>query len=68
MDEDELNMSIRKFLKKVGITSQREIEQAVRSGLDTGALSDLDKVKVSVTLHIDPPGSDLVIDGEIKLQ
>jgi len=48
VDEDELNMSIRKFLKKVGITSQREIEQAVRSG--------------------DPPGSDLVIDGEIKLQ
>ena len=68
MDEDELNMSIRKFLKKVGITSQREIEKAVRSGLDSGALSDSDTVNVSVTLRIDIQDTDLVIDGEIKLQ
>ena len=68
MDEDELNLSIRKFLKNVGITSQREIEKAVRSGIDSGALSDQDTVKVSVTLHIDPPDTDLVIDGEINLQ
>ena len=68
MDEDELNLSIRKFLKKVGITSQREIEKAVRSGLDSGAISDQDSVKVSVTLHIDQQEPDLVIDGEIKLQ
>lgn len=68
MDEDELNLSIRKFLKKVGITSQREIEKAVRSGLDSGAISDQDSVKVSVTLHIDQQKPDLVIDGEIKLQ
>ena len=68
MDEDELNLSIRKFLKKVGITSQREIEKAVRSGFDSGAISDQDSVKVSVTLHIDQQEPDLVIDGEIKLQ
>ncbi len=68
MDEDELNLSIRKFLKKVGITSQREIEKAVRTGLDSGAISDQDTVKVSVTLHIDQQDPDLVIDGEIKLQ
>ena len=68
MDEDELNLSIRRFLKKVGITSQREIEKAVRSGLDSGAISDQDSVKVSVTLHIDQQTPDLVIDGEIKLQ
>lgn len=68
MDEDELNMSIRKFLKKVGITSQREIEIAVRSGLDSGALSEGDTVSVSVTLHISNKDTDLVIDGEIKLQ
>jgi len=67
MDEDELNLSIRKFLKKVGITSQREIEKAVRSGLDSGAISDQDNIKVSVTLHIDQ-NPDLVIDGDIKLQ
>lgn len=68
MDEDELNLSIRQFLKKVGITSQREIEKAVRSGLDSGAISDQDGVKVSMTLHIDQQDPDLVIDGEIKLQ
>ncbi len=68
MDEDVLNMSIRKFLKRVGITSQREIENAVRSGLESGAISDHDTLKVSVTLRIDSRNSDLVIDGEIKLQ
>ena len=68
MDEDELNLSIRKFLKKVGITSQREIEKAVRSGVDSGAISGQDSVKVSVTLHIGRQDTDLVIDGEIKLQ
>ena len=68
MDEDELNMSIRRFLKKVGINSQREIENAVRSGLASGALSDSTTLKVSVTLRIDSQNSDLVVDGEIKLQ
>jgi len=68
MDEDELNLSIRKFLKKVGITSQREIEKAIRSSLDSGTISDQDKVKVSVTLHIEQQDPDLVIDGEISLQ
>ena len=67
MDEDELNMSIRKFLKRVGISSQREIENAVRSGLASGALSDNTTLKVSVTLRIDSQNSDLVVDGEIKL-
>ncbi len=67
MDEDELNMSIRKFLKKVGISSQREIENAVRSGLASGAISDNTTLKVSVTLRIDSQNSDLVVDGEIKL-
>lgn len=68
MDEDEFNMSIRKFLKKVGITSQREIEKTIRSALDKGALSADDTVNLSVTLRIDHQDSDLVIDGEIKLQ
>jgi hypothetical protein len=68
MDEDELNMSIRRFLKKVGINSQREIENAVRSGLDSGALSNRDKLNVSVTLQIESQDTDLVVDGEIKLQ
>ena len=39
MNEDTFNIQIRKFLKKVGITSQREIERAVRDAVDSGKLS-----------------------------
>ena len=41
MDEDKFNMEIRKFLKKVGVTSQREIEKAVQHALDTKMLSGM---------------------------
>ncbi len=68
MDEDEFNMSIRKVLQKVGIASQREIERAIRSGLDCGVISEQDSLIVFVILHIDQQDPDLVIDGEIKLQ
>jgi len=40
MNEDVLNVSVRKFLKKVGITSQREIEQAVRQAVSAGRGSE----------------------------
>ena len=52
MDEEVFNMSLRKFLKKVGVTSQREIEQAVRGGLESGAISDGDTLKAKVVLTI----------------
>jgi len=62
MDNDAFNMSLRKFLKKVGVTSQREIEQAVQaSGRNSGSLA------AKVTLEVD--GIDLVheITGTIEL-
>jgi adenylate kinase family enzyme len=68
MDEDTLNQSIRQFLKKVGITSQREIEKSVRAAVDQGKLNDDDLVNVSVTLRIDHADTDVVIDGQLKLQ
>ena len=68
MDEDALNLSIRQFLKKVGITSQREIEKIVRAAVDEGKLNPSDLVNVSVTLRIDHQDTDLVIDGQVKLQ
>ena len=68
MDEDELNLSIRKFLKKVGITSQREIEKTIRAALDEGQLNDESLVNVSVTLSVDHQDNDVVVDGQIKLQ
>lgn len=68
MDEDEFNLSIRKFLKKVGITSQREIEKSIRSALSEGRLSDDSLVNVSVKLSIEHLVEDIVIDGQINLQ
>ncbi len=68
MNEDEFNLSIRKFLKKVGITSQREIEKSVRSALSDGRLSSDSTVKVSVRLSIECEADDIVVEDRIKLQ
>ncbi len=67
MDEDAFNMSIRKFLKKVGVTSQREIEQAVRDAVESGALAGSETLKAKVALTIDGVDLDVVIDGDIEL-
>ena len=48
MNDDVLNMSLRKFLKKVGVTSQREIEAAVKQALDYGRLTGTEKLAASV--------------------
>jgi hypothetical protein len=62
MNEDAFNMSIRKFLKQVGVTSQREIEALARSGKVAGKV-----LKVSVVLTA--AGTDLnhAVSGEIEL-
>jgi hypothetical protein len=67
MDDDVLNMSVRKFLKKVGVTSQREIEQAVRDAVAQGKLKTGQKlaVRAEVTLHA--VGLNVQIDGELEL-
>ena len=51
MNEDRFNMDIRKFLKTVGVTSQREIEQAVRAALATGKLTDASVLKPRIVAH-----------------
>ena len=65
MDEEALNMSIRKFLKKVGITSQREIEKALGQASDAGQL-DGNPVTVRMTLECDLLDAPLSIDGNIE--
>ncbi len=67
MDEDVFNMELRKFLKKVGITSQREIEQAVREGLEAGDLTDESTVKARMVLTLEGMDGEHVIEGEIAL-
>jgi hypothetical protein len=65
IDEDRLNVSIRKFLKAVGITSQREIEKAVRDAAESGSLPDSQKLKAKMTLSVPALGLEHVIDHEI---
>jgi hypothetical protein len=68
MNEDVFNMSVRKFLKKVGITSQREIESAIREAISNGSLTGTAKLPAKVTLTLGQTNLNLVIDGEIELQ
>ena len=65
MDEEALNMSIRKFLKKVGITSQREIERALAQASADGRL-DGNPVRVRMTLDCDLLDDPLSIEDEIN--
>jgi hypothetical protein len=50
MDEDNLNIEIRKFLKKVGITSQREIEKFIRKSVSNGSLKEGQSIEISMKL------------------
>jgi hypothetical protein len=67
MDEDVFNIQLRKFLKKVGIQSQREIEQAVRDGVAQGALKGSEVLKASVQLKLSGTTVDVTIEDDIKL-
>jgi hypothetical protein len=67
VDDDVLNMSLRKFLKKVGVTSQREIENAIKAALEDGRLKGNERLPASVRLQVPGAGLDVVIDGELEL-
>jgi hypothetical protein len=67
LDDDVLNMSLRKFLKKVGVTSQREIENAVKAALESGKLKGDERMRAQVRLTLPEAGLDTVIDGDIEL-
>ena len=67
MDEEIFNMQLRKFLKNVGVTSQREIESAVRTAIEDGTLKGDETVKAKVTLSIESLGLSTEIDGDIDL-
>ena len=67
MDDEQLNMNIRKYLKKVGVNSQREIENAVRNALANGHINGDEVLAVSVTLSVKQIDLSVDIDGEINL-
>ncbi len=67
MNEDVFNMDIRKFLKAVGVTSQREIETAVRDAVKAGRLKGHETLKAKVVLTLEGANLSKTIEGEIKL-
>jgi len=68
MDEEAFNISIRKFLKMVGIGSQREIERAVAKAIETRAITDKDgPFPVTMTLRCDALGIAETFEGDVKL-
>lgn len=67
MNEEAFNISLRKFLKVVGVTSQREIEQAVRAAIESGKLQGNEKLQAKVVLTIDAVGLTHEVEEEIKL-
>ncbi len=68
MNEDVLNVSLRKFLKKVGITSQREIEQALRAAVASGRLKGNEALPAKAVLTVDGVGLAVEIEGAIELE
>jgi len=68
MNEEALNLSIRKFLKMVGVTSQRDIEQAVAKALADGAIGGTEAFAARMTLDIPGLKLNAQFDGEVRLQ
>jgi hypothetical protein len=67
MDEDAFNMSVRKYLKKLGVTSQREIEAGVREQLAAGALQGGETLPVRAIVTVDGLPEPIVVEGTIAL-
>jgi uncharacterized protein DUF6494 len=67
VDEEALNMSVRKFLKQVGVKSQREIEAAVREQVASGALSGDEVLEVEARVTVRGLPQDTVVNGRISL-
>jgi hypothetical protein len=68
MNEDTLNMEIRKYLKNVGVTSQREIEHAVLKAVESGALKGNEVIAVKMTLEVSAIGLKHCIEGTVELE
>ena len=67
MNEDQFNTSLRKFLKQVGVTSQREIEKAVRDAIAAGRIKGHEKLKAKMMLTVDGVGLVHEVDDVIEL-
>ena len=67
MDEETFNMSVRKFLKKLGVTAQREIDLAVREQVKAGELRGDETLEATATITVRGLSEDVVVTGTIAL-
>jgi Family of unknown function (DUF6494) len=67
VDEEVFNMSVRRFLKKLGVTAQREIELAVRERLEDGDLQGDETLEATATVTIAGVARNVVVTGQISL-
>ncbi|MDO8978578.1 MAG: DUF6494 family protein [Afipia sp.] len=68
MNEDVFNTSVRKFLKQVGVTSQREIEKAVRDAVASGRLKGSEKLPAKMVLTVGGVDLTFTVDGDLELE
>jgi hypothetical protein len=68
MNEDAFNLSVRKFLKKVGVTAQRDIEQAVRTAVSGGRLKGNETLPAKATLIVEGISLSVEIEGAVELE
>jgi hypothetical protein len=68
MNEETFNLELRQFLKKFGITAQREIEKHVRGAIEAGRLKGSETLQVKARLTVEGLPPDLLVDGTIALE
>jgi len=68
MNEDKFNMEIRKFLKQVGVTSQREIEHTVMKAVEAGKLSGSESFEIKMTLEAPSINLNHCVKGKITME
>ncbi len=68
MNEDTLHMEVRKFLKRLGVSAQREIERSVREAVERGALAGAGTVRVRATVVAESVDLNHTIEGDIALE
>jgi hypothetical protein len=67
MNPDVFNLELRKFLKEVGVTSQQEVENAVRKALENGEIKGNERLRAVMTLRVDPLEFTHIVEDDIAL-
>lgn len=68
MNEENLNMEVRKFLKKVGVNSQREIENAILEAIKSGRLEGNEMLEIKMTMDVPSINLSYKIEGQLALE